>query len=152
MQKFWPLIVLGVVGLATLALLTPRDEDGKKDGDKKGPIRTDRVTELVKEDIKEGDGDEVQAGDRLEVHYVGTRYKDGVKFDSSRDRGEPFPVTIGVGQVIPGWDQGVPGMKVGGIRKLIIPARLAYAERGAGAKIPPDTDLQFEIEVVKKLN
>lgn len=148
-QKFWPLIVLVVVGLATLALLTPGGGENKNSGDR--PRNTDRVTELKIEDIKDGDGEVVKAGDRLEVHYVGQRYADGVKFDSSRDRGEPFPVTIGVGQVIPGWDEGVPGMKVGGIRKLVIPARMAYGPRGAGDKIPPDTDLEFEIEVLRKL-
>src|SRR3569832_1978662 len=89
------------------------------------------------EDLKVGTGAEAKAGQRVEVHYVGT-LTNGSKFDSSRDRGEGFVFKLGAGQVIKGWDQGVAGMKIGGLRKLTIPAHLGYGERGAGGVIPPN--------------
>jgi peptidylprolyl isomerase len=95
-----------------------------------------------------GKGREVKKGDTVMIHYTGT-LKSGKKFDSSRDRGEPFVTEIGVGKVIQGWDEGVPGMKEGGKRKLIIPSDLAYGQRGAGKDIPPNADLIFEVEVLK---
>lgn len=101
---------------------------------------------LVVEDIIVGSGTEVKSGDTILVHYKGT-LQNGEQFDSSYDRGQPFDVKIGVGQVIPGWDQGVPGMKVGGKRKLIIPPALGYGDRDLGV-IPPNSTLTFEIEVV----
>ncbi len=107
-----------------------------------------QVTELKIEDIKVGEGAEVKSGDTVVMHYAGTLL-DGTKFDTSYDRGEPFTTQIGVGQVIAGWDQGVPGMKVGGKRKLTIPSNLAYGERGAGALIPPNSALIFEVELLE---
>lgn len=101
---------------------------------------------LVIEETKVGSGAEVTSGDTVVMHYKGT-LKDGTKFDSSYDRGEPFETRIGVGQVIEGWDMGIPGMKVGGKRKLIIPARLAYGERGIGS-IPGNSTLIFEVELL----
>lgn len=98
------------------------------------------------EDITEGEGEESVAGDTLSVHYVGT-LEDGTQFDSSRDRGEPFEFTLGQGQVIQGWDQGMQGMKVGGTRKLTIPAELGYGETGQG-DIPPNATLTFEVELL----
>lgn len=88
-------------------------------------------------------------GDLLSMHYVGTLEKDGSKFDSSLDRGEPFQFQLGVGQVIKGWDQGLEGMCVGEKRKLTIPANLGYGDRGAGEKIPPGATLIFEVELLK---
>jgi len=105
------------------------------------------VMELVKEDIKVGEGDEAVAGKSVTVHYTGT-LENGTKFDSSKDRGEPFKFSLGTGEVIKGWDNGVAGMKVGGVRKLTIPPELGYGERGAGAVIPPNAVLIFEVELL----
>ncbi|OQR78832.1 peptidyl-prolyl cis-trans isomerase FKBP14-like [Tropilaelaps mercedesae] len=87
-------------------------------------------------------------GDQLSMHYTGTLEKDGSKFDSSLDRGEPFKFQLGVGQVIKGWDQGLEDMCVGEKRKLTIPASLGYGERGAGDRIPPGANLIFEVELL----
>lgn len=105
------------------------------------------VTELEVTTLREGNGPEAKAGQRIQMHYVGT-LTDGTKFDSSRDRGKPFAFTLGVGQVIKGWDQGVPGMKVGEMRKLVIPGHMAYGERGYPGLIPPNATLVFEIELM----
>lgn len=116
-------------------------------GGDEGGDQMDTVNELVIEDIKVGDGEEAVSGKTVSVHYVGT-LTDGTKFDSSRDRGEPFSFGLGAGQVIQGWDQGVAGMKVGGVRKLTIPSELGYGDRGAGALIPPGATLVFEVELL----
>ena len=106
------------------------------------------VNELVIEDLRPGTGAEAKAGNAVSVHYVGT-LTDGNKFDSSRDRGKPFEFKLGAGQVIKGWDQGVAGMKIGGLRKLTIPGHLAYGARGAaGGLIPPNATLVFEVELL----
>lgn len=102
---------------------------------------------LIIEDLKVGDGKEAKSGDSVVMHYKGTLV-DGTKFDSSYDRGEPFTTQIGVGQVIKGWDLGVPGMKIGGKRKLTIPSDLAYGERGTGSVIGPNATLIFEVELL----
>jgi FKBP-type peptidyl-prolyl cis-trans isomerase len=104
------------------------------------------TTGLVVEDIIIGSGAEIKSGDTVKMHYLG-KLSTGEKFDSSYDRNEPFQTKIGVGQVIKGWDEGVPGMKVGGKRKLTIPSDLAYGERGIGP-IPGNATLIFEIEAV----
>ena len=103
---------------------------------------------LVIEDLKIGEGAEARAGANVTVHYVGT-LTNGKKFDSSRDRNEGFSFKLGAGQVIQGWDQGVAGMKVGGLRKLTIPPHLAYGERGFPGAIPPSSTLIFEVELLK---
>ncbi len=97
--------------------------------------------------LKEGTETGARSGDKLQVHYTGT-LKDGTKFDSSRDRGEPFTFTLGAGQVIKGWDRGLIGMKVGEIRKLVIPSALGYGNADMGT-IPPNSTLIFEIELLK---
>jgi FKBP-type peptidyl-prolyl cis-trans isomerase len=101
---------------------------------------------LVIEDLVVGTGATAAVGDTVSVHYVGT-LTNGTKFDSSYDRGQTYPFRIGAGQVIAGWDQGVPGMKVGGKRRLTIPPELAYGSQGRDA-IPPNATLVFEIELL----
>jgi FKBP-type peptidyl-prolyl cis-trans isomerase FkpA len=101
---------------------------------------------LVKEDLVVGTGATAVAGDTVTVHYVGT-FTNGTKFDSSYDRGQPYPFRLGVGAVIPGFDQGVIGMKVGGKRRLTIPPSLAYGSQGQ-APIPPNATLKFDIDLV----
>ncbi len=105
------------------------------------------MTELAIETLKAGQGAEAKAGDRVTVHYVGT-LTDGKKFDSSRDRGEGFRFTLGRGDVIRGWDQGVAGMRIGELRKLTIPAQLGYGARGFPPVIPPNATLVFEVELL----
>jgi FKBP-type peptidyl-prolyl cis-trans isomerase len=126
------------------------DSSGNPITDQTQQQEGDSITETVTvEDIVIGTGDEVLAGDTLKVHYVGT-LTDGTKFDSSRDRGEPFEFTFGVGEVITGWDQGLVGMKIGGIRKLTIPASLGYGEVEQ-PNIPANSTLIFEVEVLEKI-
>jgi FKBP-type peptidyl-prolyl cis-trans isomerase len=103
--------------------------------------------DLVVEELKVGDGAEARTGSSVTVHYVGT-LTSGKKFDSSRDRGKGFSFKLGAGQVIKGWDQGVAGMKVGGMRKLTIPPHLAYGDRGFPGAIPPSSTLIFEVELL----
>lgn len=99
-------------------------------------------------DLSEGQGPALNRGQTAVVHYTGW-LTDGKKFDSSRDRGEPFSFKVGAGSVIGGWELGVVGMKVGGKRKLVIPPELGYGERGAGDDIPPRATLVFEIELLE---
>ena len=111
------------------------------------------VKELIKKDTKVGTGEEATIGKLVEVHYTGWLYdpgtpdKKGEKFDSSRDRGDPFSFLLGAGRVIKGWDRGVAGMKVGGQRTLIIPPEMAYRAEGRG-KIPPNATLIFDVELL----
>jgi FKBP-type peptidyl-prolyl cis-trans isomerase len=102
---------------------------------------------LEYEDIKEGAGPSPAKGQTAVVHYVGT-LTNGQKFDSSRDRGQPFEFPLGMGRVIKGWDEGVATMQVGGIRKLTVPPDLGYGTRGAGGVIPPNATLIFEVELL----
>lgn len=104
------------------------------------------------EDTTEGTGPEAQKGQSVSVHYTGWLYNDGLqgtKFDSSKDRNDPFVFHLGAGMVIRGWDEGVAGMKVGGARTLIIPAALGYGARGAGGVIPPNATLKFDVELLE---
>jgi FKBP-type peptidyl-prolyl cis-trans isomerase len=103
-------------------------------------------------DIVEGKGTTAKAGDTVVVHYTGwldDMGKKGKKFDSSVDRGKPFVFPLGAGRVIKGWDEGVSGMKVGGKRRLMIPSKLGYGSRGAGAAIPPNAALIFDVELIE---
>ncbi|MFF5446666.1 FKBP-type peptidyl-prolyl cis-trans isomerase [Streptomyces sp. NPDC012888] len=109
-----------------------------------GPVPAD----LVIEDIWEGEGAEAKAGSTVAVHYVGVAFSTGEEFDASWNRGAPLRFQLGVGQVIPGWDRGVQGMKVGGRRKLTIPAHLAYGDRGAGSAIAPGETLIFVCDLM----
>jgi FKBP-type peptidyl-prolyl cis-trans isomerase FkpA len=112
------------------------------------------MAELVKTDVKTGDGALATAGKTISVHYTGWLYDEtapnhhGKKFDSSRDRNTPFEFALGQGQVIPGWDHGVEGMKAGGQRMLIVPPSMAYGSRGAGGVIPPNAQLVFDVELL----
>jgi peptidylprolyl isomerase len=104
---------------------------------------------LVVKDLEEGSGAEAKAGDEVTVQYAGVNYRTGKEFDSSWSRNEPFTFSLGAGQVIPGWDQGVEGMKVGGRRELIIPPELAYGETGSPPAIPPNETLIFVIDLLE---
>ena len=109
-----------------------------------GPAPTD----LEVTDITVGDGAEATAGSTVSVHYVGVAYSTGEQFDASYDRGSPLSFRLGVGQVISGWDTGVQGMRIGGRRKLVIPAHLAYGDRGAGGVIKPGETLIFVVDLL----
>src|SRR3954466_15728261 len=142
-----------LAGLATLAVAwaAARAEDKPKEK-REGKVSEGKVittkSGLKHEDLKEGTGGAAKAGDPVEAHYVGT-LADGKKFDSSRDRGQPFTFPLGAGRVIKGWDEGVAGMKVGGKRTLVIPPDLGYGARGAPGAIPPNATLKFEVELLE---
>ena len=141
--KTWMgLALLAICGLLVAVGTSMADE--KKDEPK--VITTD--SGLKYSDLKVGTGDTAKKGDTVEVHYTGW-LKNGKKFDSSVDRGQPFSFKLGAGMVIKGWDEGVQGIKVGGKRKLMIPPELGYGKKGAGDVIPPDAELIFEVELLK---
>ena len=104
--------------------------------------------ELGIDDLVEGDGEEATKGSKVSVHYVGVSFSTGDEFDASWNRGEPFEFKLGAGQVIPGWDAGVEGMKVGGRRQLTIPSAMAYGARGAGGVIKPHEPLVFVVDLL----
>jgi len=105
-------------------------------------------TELVKEDLEVGTGEEAVSGQKVKVHYVGVAWSDGQEFDSSWSRNSPFDFSLGASQVIQGWDQGVAGMKVGGRRRLTIPPAMGYGSRGAGGAIKPNETLVFVVDLL----
>jgi len=114
--------------------------------------KTTTASGLVIEELAAGAGTEAKAGSKVSVHYTGWLFyggEKGKKFDSSKDRGEPFAFPLGAGHVIKGWDEGVAGMKVGGSRRLTIPPELGYGARGAGNVIPPNATLIFEVDLLK---
>jgi peptidylprolyl isomerase len=104
--------------------------------------------ELGIDDVVVGEGDEAAPGSRVSVHYVGVAFSTGEEFDASWNRGQPFSFKLGRGQVIPGWDRGVAGMRVGGRRKLTIPSAMAYGARGAGGAIKPHEPLVFVVDLL----
>ena len=110
---------------------------------------SEKITDsgLKYEDLTVGEGDTAEAGHMVTVHYTGW-LTDGNKFDSSKDRNDPFRFKLGASQVIRGWDEGVAGMKIGGVRKLTIPSNLGYGAQGAGGVIPPNATLIFEVELL----
>lgn len=110
------------------------------------PMDPKTIKELVREDLKVGSGTEAKAGNKVTVHYTGW-LTNNTKFDSSKDRGQPFTFQLGSGSVIAGWEKGVAGMKVGGVRKLTIPPDMGYGSRGVGS-IPPNSVLVFEVELL----
>ncbi len=140
------------IGVLLAAAVVAAACGGESDAEREARMRravelSAGVTRLEIADVTVGTGPEAAPGRRVSVHYTGT-LMDGTKFDSSRDRNEPFAFTLGEGEVIPGWDEGVRGMKTGGVRRLTIPASMAYGSRGAGGVIPPNAALQFEIELL----
>jgi FKBP-type peptidyl-prolyl cis-trans isomerase len=139
-------VLLAAFGPVQLGGSLSLADEKSKDKPKEKVITTDSGLKYI--ELKEGTGKAAKAGDTVIVHYTGW-LKDGTKFDSSKDRGDPFGFKLGAGRVIKGWDEGVAGMKVGGKRKLIIPPELAYGKRGAGNVIPPDAELTFEVELLK---
>jgi peptidylprolyl isomerase len=143
------IVVALVVGAAVLTwfIISGSDGDDKWDDklDDKDAITTRSGLKYF--DVKVGTGKEAKEGDTVVVHYTG-RLKNGKKFDSSVDRDKPFDFPLGAGKVIPGWDEGVAGMKEGGKRKLIIPPELGYGSEGGGP-IPPNSELHFDVELLK---
>jgi FKBP-type peptidyl-prolyl cis-trans isomerase FkpA len=150
MIKFMPrAIALLVLTAAACGGAAPENESGIKAGDGVSTIAT-----LQTIDRTVGGGTEATPGREVTVHYTGWLYNAtapdnrGTKFDSSRDRGKPFPFRLGGGDVIRGWDEGVAGMRIGGVRTLIIPPDLGYGAQGAGGDIPPNATLVFEVELL----
>jgi FKBP-type peptidyl-prolyl cis-trans isomerase len=139
-------IMVAAVALSMTGALAETTKDPKA-GTKTTQGKETKVTDKLEiVDQKIGEGAEAKAGQRISVHYTGT-LTDGTKFDSSKDRGQPFTFKLGVGQVIKGWDEGFNGMKVGGVRTLTIPASMGYGARSAGS-IPPNSTLVFEVELL----
>jgi FKBP-type peptidyl-prolyl cis-trans isomerase len=154
MRKFLWIAAAALTGISLLHLsnlaATAQEKDKAKDKGEEKVIKTASGLQYV--ELKVGDGAEAKKGDTVEVHYIGT-LKDGTKFDSNGANDKPFKFKLGAGDVIKGWDEGVAGIKVGGKRKLIIPADLAYGAKeikdGNKVIIPANSELTFEVELVK---
>ncbi len=147
---YFGVVVLVLIGAYFLLTGKQNNQETKQNTNIQTNMDTNTATDsakLIIEDTKVGEGREVRSGDTVVMHYSGT-LTDGTKFDSSYDRNEPFTTQIGVGQVIKGWDEGVPGMKIGGKRKLTIPPELGYGASGAGGVIGPNATLIFEVELL----
>lgn len=156
--------LLALLALALLAAGCGSDSGSKSTSTQGGPVRSvkpgspPKVTvpkgpppkTLVVKDLRKGTGVAAQGGDKITVHYTGVLYENGKKFDSSWDTGQPFPPFIlEANAVIPGWDKGLIGMRVGGRRELIVPPRLAYGAQGSPPSIPPNATLVFVIDLLK---
>jgi FKBP-type peptidyl-prolyl cis-trans isomerase FkpA len=147
-------VCLVVAGIAVTLAGCQEDTDDHQHESEGATVGQSNITELIKTDERVGDGNDATAGRQVTVHYTGWLYEEsrpdhkGKKFDSSRDRNEPFPFRLGAGEVIRGWDEGVAGMKVGGRRTLTIPPGLGYGSRGAGGVIPPNATLVFDVELL----
>ena len=156
---FLGVLAVGAIIAVVIVLATGGDDDGgsSASGTDQSADLTEKPeievpegeppTELETEDIVVGDGPEAKTGDTVSMQYVGVNYSNGKEFDASWDRGEPFTFQLGSGQVIPGWDEGIPGMKVGGRRELIIPPDLAYGEAGSPPSIGPNETLIFVVDL-----
>ena len=145
-----PLPAIFLASLIPLFVLSACGDDAGDVAGQEDCDTTERTTDsgLVIQDIECGSGDEAQSGEAVTVHYVGT-LEDGTQFDSSREAGVPYEFALGTGNVIPGWHEGVAGMKPGGVRKLTIPPDLAYGPSGRPPVIPPNATLIFEIELIQ---
>jgi len=142
-------LLVTLAAVVTVAL--PSCGDDKKEGATKPKVEVpsgDPPKTLEKKDLKVGSGDEALAGQTVTVHYVGVSFSTKKQFDASWDGGDPFTFPLGAGRVIPGWDQGVPGMKVGGRRQLVIPPDLAYGAQGYPPDIAPNETLVFVVDLV----
>jgi peptidylprolyl isomerase len=145
------LLVAAVIAVVVVLATGGDDEDGAAAASTKPQVEIPQgppPKELEVRDVDEGDGAEARAGDTVEVEYVGVSYSNGKEFDSSWERPEPFTYQLGAGQVIPGWDQGIAGMKVGGRRELVIPPDLAYGEQGSPPAIKPNETLVFVVDLL----
>ncbi len=147
MGTFGKMTVMAAVLLMSVSLAMANPEKPKASEKTAASKQVTTPSGLKYVDVKVGKGASPVKGKMVKVHYTGT-LENGKKFDSSVDRNEPFSFVIGVGQVIAGWDEGVMGMKVGGKRKLTIPASLGYGRRGAGSDIPPNATLLFDVELL----
>jgi peptidylprolyl isomerase len=146
-------LLVPLVALLAFSLGACGDDDGGDDGGSASKPKVevpsgDPPTSLQKTDIKVGSGEEAKTGQKVSVHYVGVAYSDKKEFDSSWGSGRPFNFTLGAGNVIQGWDEGVPGMKVGGRRQLVIPPDLAYGPAGYPGAIGPNETLVFVVDLV----
>lgn len=148
-------VILTLLNLSLVATLLGGCLSNQKNEEKSVPKE---VTELITQELKKGTGEAAEAGRPVVVHYTGwlfdpeAKENKGKKFDSSKDRSQPFTFRLGSGMVIKGWDEGVAGMKVGEERRLIIPADMAYGDRGAGSAIPPKSALVFDVELLEVKN
>lgn len=152
MSKRWSLLLVAGLALAAILWLSGCGSSTGSSSQGATPVATQSAqgqpAALKVVDEVVGKGPAAKSGDRVTVDYTGW-LTDGTKFDSSIDRNKPFTFTLGAGQVIAGWDQGVAGMKVGGTRRLTIPPDLAYGDQGAGGVIPPNATLVFEVKLLK---
>jgi peptidylprolyl isomerase len=147
MRVFVRTTLLGLFCLGLGCATSDANDDKDKEGKTEKNVVTTK-TGLKYIESKEGTGEKAQAGDTVSVHYTG-KLKDGTKFDSSLDRGQPIEFRLGAGRVIKGWDEGIAGMRVGGKRTLIIPSDLAYGKQGRPPVIPANAELTFDVELVK---